>query len=131
MRSVCLGAREKGWCSRAAGPPEFRRQITTWETKDIEGGRKKKKNSNPNKSTAGVKLRLELPSGCQNNLLFRILQEMLFGGICNYCQYLCHLRVFLYITGVCMYIFVFLPYARAVQGAVAAGVAEIFAFNQM
>lgn len=30
-----------------------------------------------------------------------------------------------------MYIFVFLPYARAVHGAVAAGVAEIFAFNQM
>lgn len=79
-------------------------------------GEEKKKTSNPNKSTAGVKLHLELLSGCQNNLLFKILQEMLFGGICNYCQYLCHLRVFLYITGVCMYIFVFLPYARTVKG---------------
>lgn len=65
--------------------------------------------------------------GCQSNLLSKILrtQETWFSGICSYCQYLCHLCVFLYITGVCVHIFVCLPYVRIVEGGITVDIAEI------
>lgn len=121
---------------RAAASRGLTPQITDRNTKDIEGmgggwekGKqtnktKKPKPNNPGRQELGTALPAPwVPE--QLALRSRRTQEPCWGGICSYCRYRCHLCVFLYIPGVCVHIFVCLPYVRIAEGGIAVDIAEI------